>query len=289
MTKLSLECRYGVSENVSNIEEPNKTEGTTETVSRKSRRSFAETKKKCFICNDERISDGNAYNEGGIGRCEMDKAKERLIERSKVYKTNENSRFYEASCRFNILCNGQSFDPFAVDIYYHKSCYIKYAINPVTNHEEDIDDRNNERLLLINEVMEKFKRTIRIRIVKNKEAFLLHHILGYLKDLCEDYNIAPIHEHTVSLKRKLLKNFKNDLDYFPSGKYVIVHYSSMIPCEYSLALLKGQGLQDKDHILSFANYLRKKMKNVSFKQLPETPNEMLQSLSKYLCQFKDFA
>ena len=45
------------------------------------------------------------HNEGGIGRCEMDCAKERLIEQSKYYEKDKSSRFYEAPCRFNINCN----------------------------------------------------------------------------------------------------------------------------------------------------------------------------------------
>ena len=57
-----------------------------------------------FICNDKRISDNTTLNEGVTGRSEMDFSKERLIERSKNYESDKKNRFYEASCRFNILC-----------------------------------------------------------------------------------------------------------------------------------------------------------------------------------------
>ena len=57
-----------------------------------------------FICNDKRISGNTTLNEGVIGRSEMDFSKERLIERSKNYESDKKNRFYEASCRFNILC-----------------------------------------------------------------------------------------------------------------------------------------------------------------------------------------
>ena len=59
----------------------------------------------CFTGNDKHISDNNTYNEGGIGGCEMDCVKEYLTERSNYYESEKSSRFYEAPCGFNILCN----------------------------------------------------------------------------------------------------------------------------------------------------------------------------------------
>ena len=50
--------------------------------------------------------------------------------------------------------------------------------------------------------------------MRNKEVFLLHHILGYLKELWNDYRIEPHFTHTVSLKRELLKKYENELDFF---------------------------------------------------------------------------
>ena len=38
----------------------------------------------------------------------------------------------KSSIRFQILGSGHSFDDFAADIYYHKSCYISYAIKQRT-------------------------------------------------------------------------------------------------------------------------------------------------------------
>ena len=141
----------------------------------------------------------------------MDSTRGRLVERSKYYRCNLQSHFYEASNRFDILCNGQSFDP-AIDIYYHKSCCVKYAINPMGNSQNlyENEDKNTK-----DEVLYKFNRTIRIRIVRNKEAFLLHHILSYLKKLCDDCEIEPILNHTVSLKRELLGQFENEIDFSP--------------------------------------------------------------------------
>ena len=50
-----------------------------------------------------------------------------------------------------------------------------------------------------------------MRIIWNKEAFLLQYILGYLEELLDDCGIEPIFTHTVSLKRELLKSFEHEL------------------------------------------------------------------------------
>lgn len=46
----------------------------------------------------------NTYNLVGIGPCQIDCAKERLIERSKYYESDKNSQLYDALRRFNTLC-----------------------------------------------------------------------------------------------------------------------------------------------------------------------------------------
>ena len=62
-------------------------------------------KKMCFICKDKRICDNTRYKEGVIGRCKMNYAKECLLKNNKYYENDKGTRFYEASCRFNILCD----------------------------------------------------------------------------------------------------------------------------------------------------------------------------------------
>ena len=78
----------------------------------------------------------------------MDCAKEHSIERFKYYESDKSSWFYEDLCRFNILCNRWLVEIFAVDIYYHKSCYIKHTISPIRKSDENRNskkDRNKYR------------------------------------------------------------------------------------------------------------------------------------------------
>ena len=54
----------------------------------------------------------------------------------------------------------------------------------------------------------KFNRKLSIRVIRNKEAFFMHHILEYLNKVWDDYETDPILTHTFSLKRELLKKLK---------------------------------------------------------------------------------
>ena len=72
------------------------------------------------------------------------------------------------------------------------------------------------------------------------EAFLLHHIHRYLKKLCHESETEPIFTHEWLKKGK---KFKNKLYFFSLRQFVILHWLNVNPCEYSVAVLKGQGFQ----------------------------------------------
>ena len=59
----------------------------------------------CFIWKDRGISINNIYRNGGIERRVMNCAKEHLIGLSKYHENDKSSRFYDAPCRIDILCN----------------------------------------------------------------------------------------------------------------------------------------------------------------------------------------
>ena len=74
--------------------------------------------------------------------------------------------------------------------------------------------------------------------------------------------------------------FEDEIDFFPMGKYVIVHSALMNPCQYSAAALLGHGLRDEDHIRSFANFIKRKVKEQKSESLPDSPDEMMASFEK---------
>ena len=125
--------------------------------------------------------------------------------------------------------------------------------------------------------MDEFYRNIRIKIIRDKEAHLLHNLLACIKDLSESSGIHPVVEHTSTLKAHLHKKFDGLIDFFPISKYVIVHASNMNPCQYSVSTLLGQGLRDRDYICSYSNFIRSKVNQAEFPELPSDPDKMIES------------
>ena len=128
------------------------------------------------------------------------------------------------------------------------------------------------------DVIEEFFRNVRIKIIRNKEAHLLHNLLAYVKELSESYDIPTVVEHTVTLKHELQPQFSELIDFFPISKYFIVHASNMNTCQYSVSTLLGQGLRDKEYIRSYSNFIRSKVNQAEFPEQPYTPDQMIESL-----------
>ena len=109
---------------------------------------------------------------------------------------------------FFAINNSLSFLLSTVNIYYHKS-HIRYTINPIGKSDKNDSDKKEKNRYLINKALDKFNRTLSRQIIRNNKAFLMHHMLGYLKQLRDDYGIKPVFTHPVILKIELLKKFEN--------------------------------------------------------------------------------
>eukprot|EP00794_Sanderia_malayensis_P019636 gene19636-21579_t len=86
-------------------------------------------------------------------------------------------------------------------------------------------------------------------------------MLADIKSFSEEQDISPVIEHTVTLKRHLIAEFGDEIAFFPSGKYIIVHASSINP--YSVATLQGRCLRDEDFVRSFSYLIRLKSKQLA--------------------------
>ena len=113
---------------------------------------------------------------------------------------------------------------FDVSIQHHKSCYIKYTINPTGTSDKNQNDKKDESKYLIDEVLEKFNRILSIHIIRKKEAFFLHNVLGYLRKLCGD----DVTELIFTSQFKMRTRFTS------SRKFIIVHSSAVNPCEHNV-------------------------------------------------------
>lgn len=89
-------------------------------------------------------------------------------------------------------------------------CCIKYTVSPTGVSDKSHNEKEDGNKYLIDEVLGTFNQTLSIRVIKNKETFLLHHILDYLKELCNDHGSEPIFAYAVSLKKELYRSLKFD-------------------------------------------------------------------------------
>ena len=108
------------------------------------------------------------------------------------------------------------------------------------------------------QVLELFLNNLALHVLKMKNAYLLHELLDDLNSYCNDFGLATIWKSTKSLRNKLEEKFGDNIAFNPNGFCVIVHSSTMQPCDYSLSTIKGCGLRDSDYVLPFGNFIRKK-------------------------------
>ena len=127
--------KYGTLEEPGDVEMEDEGDVPRSPVKKRTRSNtgYLQTKVRCFVCDSERRVDGNSYNEGGLGRCSIESTAERLLERMKMYLCDRSHRLYTAANRLELLLSGQSHDIYAVDIYYHQSCYIKFVHSPISD------------------------------------------------------------------------------------------------------------------------------------------------------------
>ena len=162
-----------------------------------------------------------------------------------------------------ISYEAHDFDP--ADIYYHNSCYIKFALK---NLSTTVAEEQN--MLELN-VFEEFCLQIKKRIICGKEAFSFSDLLEDVKLLCEkNGSEESIIRKTRTLKRKIIDTFPEEISFYPNEKYLIVHSSDVNPSQYIVAVPKGKGLRDGDIIKSFGNMIRRKVRSIKNEKIYPT-------------------
>ena len=183
--------------------------------------------------------DNNPYESGGLGHCERNKSANRLLERKEEYIQNKEHRFFAAANRLQLAISGQSHDIFAIDVYYHQSCYLKFAINEQRRQKQIDDDLED----IQNDVMSEIFGKILTKILREKQAFLLSDLLRDVMNLSDEKGVDSPVNNTAALKKKLVGVFSERLGFYSSGRQVIIYSSDVNPLEYATATLKGHGLR----------------------------------------------
>ena len=131
----------------------------------------------------------------------------------------------------------------------------------------------------MNDVVQGFLFKMRIKIIRDKYAFLLSELLEGIAVMSEEHGLpVPVITNTRTLKREILEEFPEEMSFFPKGKYLIVNASDINPCKYAVNILHGCGLRDGDIVRSFSRLIKKKITNRGEISYPITPEEFEEAL-----------
>ena len=124
---------------------------------------------------------------------------------------------------------------------------IKFLIKPLKISPND-DLENN----VAEDILDLFEYRIKTKIIKGKEAYLLHELLNDIKYLSvqQDPENSAI-KHISSLKQYLIREYLNDTVCFPSEKYPFGRTIGIKPSKYSIAKLHVCMLRDADPTKAF--------------------------------------
>ena len=90
-------------------------------------RKSLQKKHICFICNLETSDDSKQYNNGGLGRCSEENAFIKIKSQMDLKINDKEDKYHAAAMRLNLLLSGTSYDAFAIDLFYHKICYMNFT------------------------------------------------------------------------------------------------------------------------------------------------------------------
>ncbi len=116
---------------------------------------------------------------GGLGRCTEDRSAHKLVTRKDEYLKDPDHRFYVAANRLQIPISRGSHDIFAADIFYHQSCYLRLTTRVMSSSVQAKEDEETAKI----DVMNEFYGIIRKKIIREKNAYLLHELLKETIDI----------------------------------------------------------------------------------------------------------
>ena len=249
---------------------------STTRLTRSSSEYIRSFERRCFVCSEVRINcENNAYDSGGLGRCEKQTASWNIMQAMKLYISEESHRFHKAAKRVEILLAGQSHDVHSADLYYHQSCYRSFVRLPKAKQSSKELDEQVE-ISALND----FFTSIELNILKEENAYLLHQLLEDWLQMTKERGVSALILRTNQLRKRLEEKFGDDIGFFSSGKHVIVHSAWLNPCQYSVATLKGAGLRDIDLAKGFASMIKRKNSLSTAASFPYSIESLIEDLDR---------
>lgn len=161
------------------------------------RRGSLPTKKICFICNVQTADDSKPFNSGGLGQCSEKNAVSKILQARDVKINDETDKLHAAAKRIDVILSGASYDVFAADVYYHKTCYDKFTYT----YERKLPAEEDG---LVSEVMDGFFKLLQCMVIKDLNAYFLTELIDDIKEMSEEYDVRdPPISKTYTLKKCL--------------------------------------------------------------------------------------
>ena len=138
------------------------------------------------MCNVETKDDNKPFNSGGLGRCSEPNAVSK-IQRSRDLKIqDEGHMFHAAAKQLDVILSGASYDVFAVDVYYHKTCYVNFTY-AYDRKLPSADAAEKETLVV--EIMDTFFKLFHCMVIEDQNTHFVRELNDDIKEISEDYDL----------------------------------------------------------------------------------------------------
>ena len=172
--------------------------------------------------------DSKPFNSGGLGRCSEKNAVSKILQARDVKINDETDKLHAAAKRIDVILSGASYDVFAADVYYHKTCYDKFTYT----YERKLPAEEDG---LVSEVMDGFFKLFQRMVIKDLNAYFLTELIDDIKEMSEEYDVRdPPISKTYTLKKCLIERFGDAIDFHLLGNRLVVHSSVVNPLSLRL-------------------------------------------------------
>ena len=119
-------------------------------------------------------------------------------------------KFHEADTKLQIKISSEAHGFYATDVFYHDSCYIRFAIKEKVTFNKDEQMENLQK-----DILDQLLLSLKKRVIYQKEAFLLSDLLDDIKRLSTENGLEDaLITNIRTLKRKIAERFPDDVSYY---------------------------------------------------------------------------
>ena len=211
-----------------------------------------------------------------MGHCEQHHSKEKLIEAMKIKLDDESSKFHKTACRINVVINGNVYgDLFAVDVYYDR----RWCSSFTYTYQPTLEDVNTK--YIEDQLIDCFFRKIELKVLKDKEAYLLSELLQDIKEMSVKFGLQEPPRrliHTYQLKKMIQLRLGEDMCISIFGNCDAIHSINVDSLLCIHTTIKKHGLRKDDIAKVFANLVWRKLEHTNLIKCPPKAKDFTECL-----------